>query len=279
MDTTAISVFIDMTDSLLQDGINVIFVLVNLKYKYFNYYNKNRKRTAILNQVKNKPSFAKETTAKFKIFPDPCEAMYYCENDLKTYGDAYNPIDYQQYTNEHLYRLTKLLRMLPRMADKMAIKVVLFCIKEGLGKLIRVESGQILYRKYTQSEGIFILCEGRISAIIDNFDVMADERRSSVFNTLVQTKESDTIWTITSPGLMVGSIPERGFLSLHVETVITQGKSIFYHLPFDSLLQLEKISPERASALYSWVKKNRLRIINYMHERVVYSKQYIKGID
>lgn len=33
MDTTAISVFIDMTDSLLQDGINVIFVLVNLKYK------------------------------------------------------------------------------------------------------------------------------------------------------------------------------------------------------------------------------------------------------
>lgn len=205
--------------------------------------------------------------------------MYYCENDLKNYGDAYNPVDYQQYTNEHLYRLSKLLRMLPRMADKMAMKVVLYCIREGLGKLIRVESGQIIYRKYTQSEGIFILCEGRVSAIIDNYDVMVDERRSSVFNTLVHTNESNTIWTITSPGLMVGSIPERGFLSLHVETVITQEKTILYHLPFDSLIELEKVSPGRASTLYSWVKKSRLRIINYMHERVVYSKQYIKGSD
>lgn len=32
LDTTALGVFIDMTDQLLQDGINVLFVMVNIKY-------------------------------------------------------------------------------------------------------------------------------------------------------------------------------------------------------------------------------------------------------
>lgn len=78
------------------------------------------------------------------MFSDPCEALYFCENDLKTYGEAYDPVKYTQYENKSLYKLSKLLRMLPRMADKMAEKVILYCISEGLGKMIYLPPGEVL---------------------------------------------------------------------------------------------------------------------------------------
>lgn len=76
---------------------------------------------------------------------------------------------------------------------------------------------------------------------------------------------------------MVGAIPERGFLTLHMETVITQEETYLYHISHESLLQLENIDQRKATTLYSWVKKNRLRYNNYMAERVVLSKTFIKG--
>lgn len=250
-----------MVEKLVTQNIHVGLIFANQKRRI--EFNKLFKQRKILGGRKDD---------YFNIYGTLEQALSDCELkiDLPVVLSPRNEIS--EFKNVNLQNLNLFCKMLKNIRGKASRQALLRSVQLGIGKLVWINKGELVYHEFERSDGVFFLCYGRVSAII--LDTINE--RVSLFNRQENDiKDLKRLWTITEVGSLIGNVLERKGISYTTETMICDTNCLLYHINEENLYKFEELDEKEYTVISQWELELRYRKMKYLIERVKMSRQFI----